>query len=64
MTVYGYDAVSVLGNDSTLRVHTEGTNLVAVLLCSVYDLALIELVGKMREDLCGKLHAHADIYSA
>ena len=57
------DAVGVLINHRALGVHTEGTNLVAVLLCAVNDLALVKLVRKMREHSCGKLHSNSDIHA-
>ena len=37
-----YDSVGILRDNISLRVHTESPYLVFKLLCTVYDLALIE----------------------
>lgn len=49
VSVYGYNAVGVLIYHNTARVHAEGTHVILELLGAVYDLALVKLVGQMRE---------------
>ena len=63
MAVDGDDAVSILIYYDTVGVHTEGTHGIFEFLGSVYDLALIQLIGQMREDDSGKLHADTDIHT-
>ena len=46
---------------SAVGVHAEGAHHVLKLLGAVDDLALVELVGQVGEDLRRKLHAHADV---
>ena len=63
VAVYGYDTVGVLVYHDTVRVHTEGTDIVLKLMGTVDDLALIEFIGQMREDDCGHLHTDADVHT-
>ena len=41
VAVYGHDTVGVLVYYDTVRVHTEGTDIILKFLCAVYDLALV-----------------------
>ena len=41
VAVYGHDTVGVLVYHDTVRVHTEGTDIILKFLCAVYDLALV-----------------------
>ena len=50
VAVYGYDTVGIFIYHDAVRVHTEGTDIILELLGTVYDLALIQLIGQMGED--------------
>ena len=63
VSVYGDDAVCILVNDSASGIHTERSDLVAVLFGAVNYLAFVKLVRNMCENLRGKLNAHTDIDS-
>ena len=63
VSVHGDDAVRVLVDDDAVGVHAERAHHVLKLLRAVDDLALIELVRQMGEDLRRKLHAHADVHA-
>ena len=63
VAVYGDDAVGVLIYDDTVGIHTEGTHGILEFFSAVYDLALIEFIGQMREDDCGQFHPDADIHA-
>ena len=63
VAVDGDDAVGVLVDDRAPGVHAEGAHQVTVLFRAVDDLALVELVRQMGEDLRGQLHAHADVHA-
>ena len=47
VAVYGDDAVGVFIDHGTLRIHTEGADVILVLLGTVDDLTLVELVGEV-----------------
>ena len=47
VAVYGDDPVGVFIDHGTLRIHTEGTDVILVLLGTVDDLTLVELVGEV-----------------
>ena len=64
VSVNGDNAVCILVNNCSLGVHTECTNSVTVLGGTVNYLALVKLVGDVREYLCGKLNTHTDINTA
>ena len=63
VSVNSDDSVSVFINDYTVRVHTEGAYVVLKLLRTVYDLALIEFIGKMRKDDCRKFNSDTYVNS-
>ena len=39
--VHDYDSVGVLINDNAVWIHTESTDIIFKLLCSVYDFAFV-----------------------
>ena len=57
------DTVGIFVDHSALGIHAESTNLVAVLLGAVNDLALIELVSQVREHSCRQFHTDTDIHT-
>ena len=61
VAVDGHDAVCVLRHDRALRVHAERAHEILIFFGLVDDLALVELVGQVLEDLGRQLDAHADI---
>ena len=61
MAVYGVDALNVFGNDVAVRIHAEGADLVAVLLCAIDELGFVHNVGDVLKHGRRKLDAHADI---
>ena len=63
VAVHRNDAVGVFVYHGTLGIHAEGTHLVAVFFGAVNDLALVKLIGQMREYRRGQLHAHADVHA-
>ena len=63
VAVDGDDAVGVFVDHCALGVHAEGADEVAVLFGAVDDLAFIQLVGEVGENLRGKLHPDADIHT-
>ena len=63
MAVDRDDAVGVLVHDGALRVHAEGPHEILILLGLVDDLALIDLIRDVAEDLGRELHAHADVHA-
>ena len=63
VAVYRNDPVGVLVYHHAVRIHAEGPDQVVVLLGAVYDLALIELVRKLREDFVGKFHADSYVHT-
>ena len=62
MAVDGNDAVGVLVDHRALGVHAEGAHLVPILPGAVDDLAFIELVRQVREDLRRQLHPDTDVH--
>ena len=63
VAVDGDDAVGVFVDDDAVGVHAEGADEVLELFGTVDDLAFVEVVGEVGEDLSGELDAHADIYA-
>ena len=63
VAVYGDDAVGVFIDHGTLRIHTEGADVILVLLGTVDDLTLVELVGEVREDLGRQLDTDAEVHT-
>ena len=61
MAVCGYDTVCIFIYHDAVRVHTEGTDIILELLGTVYDLALIQLIGQMGEDNSRKFHTDAQV---
>ena len=62
VAVDGDDTVGILIDHRTLRVHTEGTDPVAILFCAVNNLAFIKLIRQVGEYLRRQLHPDADIH--
>ena len=62
VTVDGDDAVGIFVDYGALGVHAEGTDEIAVLLGAVDDLAFVQLIGEVGENLRGKLHPNADVH--
>ena len=63
VAVYGDDSVGIFVYYDSVRVHAECTNVIFKFLCTVDDLALVQLVGEVGEHLIGQLHPHADIHT-
>ena len=63
MSIDGHDAVGVLIDDDTSWVHTERAHHVLEFFRTVDDLALVELIGQVGEDVGRQLHTHTDIHS-
>ena len=63
MTINRDYSVGILSNHTSVRIHTEGSDAVLELLCAVHNLALIQLVSQMREQLRRKFHPDSDIHS-
>ena len=59
----GHDAVGVLIDDDTSWVHTERAHHVLEFFRTVDDLALVELIGQVGEDVGRQFHTHTDIHS-
>ena len=57
------DTVGILVYDDTVGIHTECSDCILKFSGAVYDLGLIELVRKMREDLCGQLNSDTEVNS-
>ena len=55
------NAVCIFIYHDAVRVHTEGTDIILELLGTVYDLALIQLIGQMGEDNSRKFHTDAQV---
>ena len=55
------DAVRVFVDDDAVGIHAERAHIVLELFRAVDDLALIELVGQVREDDGGQLDAHTEV---
>ena len=63
VSVNCYNAVSVLINYNSIRIHTECSNKILKFLCSVYNLAFIQFIRKMCKNNCRKLNSHTDIHT-
>lgn len=63
VSVYCYDAVCIFIYHDAMRIHAEGTHIILKKLCSVYNLALIQLICQMRENQGRKLNTHTDIHT-
>jgi len=61
VTVYRDDAVCIFVYDDAVRIHAECADIILEFFCSVYYFALVKLVREMRENNCGKLHAHTEV---
>ena len=61
VAVCGYDTVCIFIYHDTIRVHTEGTDIILELLGAVYDLALIQLIRQMGEDNSRKFDADTQV---
>lgn len=59
--VDGHDAVGVLVDDDAVRIHAECADIVLELLRAVHNLALIQLIGQIRENDGGQFDADADV---
>ena len=61
MSVYGNDAVRVFCNDFAVRIHTESSYEVAVFLCAVDYLALVDLLCDMLKNSRREFNSYADV---
>ena len=61
VAVYGIDALDIFRDHVAVRVHTECTHLIAILLGAVDELRLIDDVCDMLKDRRRELDAHADV---
>ena len=63
VAVDGHDAVGVLVDDNAVRIHAERAHQILELLGAVDDLALVQFVRQLGEDLGRQLDAHADVHA-
>ena len=63
VSVDRHDAVGVFGYDLAVRVHAECPDQVIVLICLIDDLAFIDIICNVLEDLCRQLDAHANVHA-
>ena len=63
VAVYGDDAVGVFIDHGTLRIHTEGADVILILFGTVNDLTLVELVGEIGENFGRQLDTYAEVYT-
>ena len=63
VSVNCYNAISVLINYNSIRIHTECSNKIFEFLCSVYNLAFIQFIRKMCKYNGRKLNSHTDIHT-
>ena len=63
MSVYSDDSVGVLIYYDSIRVHTECTDIIFKLLCTVNNLAFIQFICQMRKDYSRKFHTYTDIHT-
>ena len=63
MAVHCYDSIGVFADHDAIGIHTECTDLILKLRGTVYDLALIEVIGKVTEDWRRQFYPHPQIHS-
>ena len=57
------DTVGILIDNDSVRIHTEGSHIILKLLGAIYDFALIQFIGQMRENNSGQLYPYANVNS-
>ena len=63
VSVYRYYSVCVFRYNLAVRVHTEGSYQVVVLVCLVYDFAFVNIICDVLEHLCRKLNSDSDVHT-
>ena len=63
VTIHCDNTVGIFRYNCALRIHTEGTYQVFEILCSVYNLTLIDFIRQIRKYNCRQFNTYTDVHT-